>query len=162
MRAVGTHTLVFDAPALADGDLARKIDHGEDACELDDERFFVRGRLQVPVSDTDTPLEWHVWVGVRASDYVRLVVPESDGAPVRRGYAGWLANDLAPVYEGTLDLRVTIYADTFGGKPVVVVESHAHPLAMEQREGVTFQRLHEIQHALDLDHVRTCRHGHLH
>ena len=35
MRAVGTHSVVFDAPALDPVDLQRKIDHGPDACELD-------------------------------------------------------------------------------------------------------------------------------
>ena len=60
----------------------------------------------------------------------------------------------SPAYAGTLNLRVAVHAV---GR-MVVVENPTHPLAVDQREGVTFERLHELQHALDFEHVRTCPH----
>src|SRR5262249_36521624 len=44
-----------------------------DLCIVDDEFFFVKGRIQIPVRGTSDSLEWAVWVSVSAKSYARTL-----------------------------------------------------------------------------------------
>jgi hypothetical protein len=59
-------------------------------------------------------------------------------------YFGWLSTQL-PVYPAeTLNLKTEVHTEPVGTRPHVVLEPTGHPLAVEQRNGITTDRVQEI------------------
>lgn len=58
-------------------------------------------------------------------------------------YFGWFSSSL-PVYPETLGLKVNVHTRDVGIRPLIEVEPTDHPLAVEQREGVTAGRVTKI------------------
>jgi hypothetical protein len=119
-------------------------DLSSDQCIIDPDRFFIRGSIEIPVVDGDGPFVWGVWVSLsetnfkRASD--RWLDPNRMEEPA---YFGWLCNSL-PGYPETLSLKTSVHTRAAGIRPFVELEPTEHPLAVEQRDGITMARVIEI------------------
>lgn len=59
-------------------------------------------------------------------------------------YFGWLGTELAPHYPSTLNLKTLVRTRPVGLRPLIEVEPTDHQLAVEQMNGVTFERVQEI------------------
>ena len=60
-------------------------------------------------------------------------------------YFGWLSTSLpAAVYPQTLQLKTHVFNQAVGRRPLIVLEPTDHPLAVEQREGITTARVHAL------------------
>src|SRR5688572_19165597 len=44
----------------------------DDLCVVDDERFFVRGCLEIPVHGSEQPFVWGLWVRIAEEDFFRF------------------------------------------------------------------------------------------
>jgi hypothetical protein len=69
------------------------------------------------------------------------------GTPERQAeppYFGWLSTDLSAVYPTTLDLALHVHTRPIGQRPFLEGEPTEHLLAIEQREGITLDRVREI------------------
>ncbi|WP_069160553.1 DUF2199 domain-containing protein [Nocardia altamirensis] len=134
------------APAYWSSDLEQRPGNVLEAeqCKIGD-HFFLRARLVLPVLDAEEDFEWGVWISVSAPSYDRIV--EMWGNPDRAEeppYFGWLSNEL-PLYEpSTLELKTKLHTQPLGIRPLVELEPTDHPLAVEQRTGVTMARVREI------------------
>ena len=53
-----------------------------------------------------------------------------------------------PVYPNTLRLKTKVHTQAGNLRPLVELEPTAHPLAVEQRNGITMGRAREIAEAL--------------
>ena len=144
----GTHAPAYWDPSLA-GDPASLL--GPEQCVINDEHFFLRGRLVVPVLGTgeDAVFEWGVWVSLSRSNYARALklwtAPEREQEPP---YFGWLSTDL-PLYQpSTLQLKMQVHTQPPGSRPLVELEPTSHPLAEEQRTDITLARVQEIAETL--------------
>ncbi|WSL64188.1 DUF2199 domain-containing protein [Kitasatospora herbaricolor] len=63
-------------------------------------------------------------------------------------YFGWLSTEL-PVYaESTLNLKTHVRTRAVGRRPLIELEPTDHPLAVEQREGITMARVQELAYQL--------------
>jgi len=58
-------------------------------------------------------------------------------------YAGCLATEF-PGYPSTLNLKAEVYTRPVGERPFILLEESDHPLAVEQRDGITTARVQEI------------------
>jgi hypothetical protein len=58
-------------------------------------------------------------------------------------YFGWLSTAL-PCYPDTLNLKTHVPSCPVGLRPLIEPESTEHPLAVEQRNGITMARVQEI------------------
>ena len=56
---------------------------------------------------------------------------------------GWLSTSL-PGYPETLHLKTMVHTREVGRRPRVELEPTDHPLAVEQRQGITWERVQEI------------------
>jgi hypothetical protein len=136
----------FDVPAK---ERDRRALLGSDQCELDGKFFFLRGLLDIPVLDLDEPFVWGVWVCVSERDYLRArSVWTTEGRESEPPYVGWLSTQLAPFYPTTLNLKARLHTRPVGARPLVEMEPTDHPLAVEQREGISRERLGELHAAL--------------
>jgi len=130
---------------------AERSIHGrltEDFCSIDDRDFFVRGLIEIPIIGSDKRFMWGVWVSLSRQNYRRTI--ELWNSPKRLQeppYFGWLSNDI-PNYPSTLNLKTNISARDLKLRPFIELEPTDHPLAVEQRNGITLARIVEIASGL--------------
>ena len=106
-----------------------------DICSVADEDFFVRGCLEIPVHGQDEPFVWGVWVETIGQ------VSREEGPHFR-----WLCSRL-PGYPDTLHLKTNVYFRPSNLRPRVEVEPTDHPLAVDQRNGVSVEALRRVVEA---------------
>ena len=58
-------------------------------------------------------------------------------------YFGWLSNNI-PIYRTTLNLKLRLHPKDMKDRPYFELEESNHPLALEQRAGITLERIKEI------------------
>jgi hypothetical protein len=122
--------------------------HGElgtDQCVIDDQRFFIRGRIEIPVVDTQQIFVWLVWAEVNPRDLTSMsslwtTEGREKKAPV---YDARIANEL-PIYENPiLDVSVKIHTRPVGERPFFEVTGD-HPVRNEQRNGISSHYVQQI------------------
>ena len=64
---------------------------------------------------------------------------------------GWLCNRIS-IYPETNSLRTNLHLRNDGLRPAIELEPTEHPLAVEQRNGITLDRAQEIIAALSHRH----------
>ena len=116
----------------------------EDTCVIDDQHFFVRGCLEIPIIGSNDPYVWGLWVSLSEKNFFRFqellgVDKRSQHGP----YFGWLASPPRP-YPDSLNLKTRVHLRDHGLRPLIELEPTEHPLAVEQRQGITQERLVEI------------------
>jgi hypothetical protein len=114
---------------------------GSDTAVLRDreqERFFVRGLLELPVADEDGHFGYSTWVEVDEAAFDALRGPW-DGDP----FTGTLASEVHP-YAFTEGLPVQIHARDVDVLPLVELDDSDHELVRAQRNGISPHRAHEL------------------
>lgn len=115
-----------------------------DLCVIDEREFFIRGCLEIPVVDGPRPFVWGVWTSLSETSYKRTVeIWKTPGREQEPPFFGWLSTSL-PLYPETLLLKTNIYTRPLGSRPSVELEPTDHPLAVEQRTGITMDRVREL------------------
>jgi hypothetical protein len=115
-----------------------------DQCIIDNQHYFVRGCIEIPILDDPGPFIWGVWVSLSEKSFERMSelweTTDREGEPP---YFGWLSTSL-PGYPETLNLKTNVHTRPLGQRPLIELEPSDHPLAVEQREGITMARVQEI------------------
>jgi hypothetical protein len=140
----------IDAPAYWSDDLAGDENSvlTDEQCIVKGEYFFVRARIVIPVVDASTDFDWGVWVSLSRDSFVRTVdLWETPGRENEPPYFGWLSTEL-PYQPSTLSLKTHVHTQRVGERPLVELEPTDHPLAVEQRDGITVARIQQIAEAL--------------
>ncbi|MBC7447217.1 MAG: DUF2199 domain-containing protein [Hymenobacteraceae bacterium] len=144
--------LVFDLPEpireLTSEERLNRAWISADRCVLDDEHFFIRGVIKIPIQDQEGYFGFGVWVSQSEVHFMHYQdhPDEDDYGP----FFGWLANDIAYFEEETLLLKTQAHFRTGGLRPYIELEQTDHPLAVMQREGIVLEKAWEIVHqALD-------------
>lgn len=113
-----------------------------------DEEFYIRGVIPIEVKGTDDYLVFGVWVEVEEEGY-------------HRAYEAWVeSHDKKAIFEGAIigrlanEFPTALYPDTFNhllaifDRPEIaaqcLLKETDHPFSLEQYEGVTIERVHEI------------------
>jgi hypothetical protein len=129
-------------------ELAQRVDMNADLCVVDGEHFFVRGHIEIPIHGSDEPFAWSVWCSLSRQSFEHMMAhwndDDRDHAPP---YFGWLATAL-PTYPSTVHLKTLVHSRKPGQVPTVFVEPTDHPLAVEQRDGMSCRRVREIAHVV--------------
>ncbi|MEH6376237.1 DUF2199 domain-containing protein [Streptomyces sp. KLMMK] len=140
-----------DAPALwepsladADGCLL-----SADQCVIHAQHYFVKGLIEMPVIGSEEVFSWGVWVSLSRESFSRAAdLWDTPGRESEKPYFGWLTTDL-PIYAPpTLNLKTNVHTRPVGERPYVELEPTDHPLAVEQRTGITVDRVREIAAAM--------------
>lgn len=115
-----------------------------DLCVIDDKHFFIVGNLEIPVLGHDEAFSWDVWTSLSRTNFVRAHQVWEDPNRVNEPpYFGWLSTRL-PGYPDTFLLKTHVHTRELGRRPFVELEPTDHPLAVEQRTGITWDRVQEI------------------
>jgi hypothetical protein len=117
----------------------------EDRCtvrdEAGDEHYFVRGVISIPVLGHDEPFGLGVWVSQSRANYERYAANE----PMEPTF-GWLVNRLTHFEETTFLLKTRVHFRGGNLRPTIELEPTLHPLAVEQRSGISVERAWAIVH----------------
>lgn len=112
----------------------------EDLCTVGGQYFFVRGVLEVPILGTDTCFGWGVWSSLSEANFKRYVALfDAEEVAEEAPYFGWLSNRL-PEYPSTLNLKLDVHLQNGGLRPLFELHPQDHPLAEEQRTGISRER----------------------
>ena len=129
---------------LDDADRRRRAWLAEDAAVLDDERFFVRGLLELPIVGEDGYFGYGAWIEVAPPDFTRLMeLWEAEDGWRSDPFAGTLANELSP-YAFTEGLPLEIKLRDVQLLPLVELADGEHELVRAQRNGISPHRAHQL------------------
>jgi hypothetical protein len=115
-----------------------------DQCVIDNRDFYLRGRFLVPVIGLEEPFVWGVWVEVSPKTFIRAnEMWAVEGRELEPAFPGWLNTEI-PIFGDTINLEVMVQTQKVGQRPQFTVIDPEHPLAIEQRDGITMRRVEEI------------------
>jgi hypothetical protein len=115
-----------------------------DTCVVDQKVFFVRGCLEIPVHGGSEPFIWGVWVSLSKNSFDQFAGCFEESKQSHIGpFFGWLSAEL-PCYPSTENLKTRVHLRDDGVRPYIELEPTDHPLALEQRTGITVERVAEI------------------
>lgn len=117
----------------------------EDFCILDGEHFFVRAILRIPLRGLPgRSFSYGVWSTLSKQNFERYAGTFDSGDQEGLGpWFGWFSNRLQG-YPDTLNLKCQVHLQSGRQRPWIELEPSEHPLAVESREGITYERLLEI------------------
>jgi hypothetical protein len=116
-----------------------------DQCVIKGEWFFVHGLIEIPVGDTGENFSWGVWVSLSKENYRRMAdLWETPGRENEPPYFGWLSTHLPLYSPTTINLKTRVHTRPLGERPFIELEPTDHPLAVEQRDGITRARVEQI------------------
>jgi hypothetical protein len=107
----------------------------------DDDHFYVRGVVEIPVHGGDEAFGIGAWVSQSRENFERYAADE----PMAPTF-GWLVTRLAHYDVTTFLLKTRVHFRASGLRPTLELEPTEHPLAIEQRTGITLARAWEIVH----------------
>jgi hypothetical protein len=132
---------------LDEEERARRSWVGEDSSLLRDgdrDRHFVRGLLELPIAGEDEYFGYGVWVEVAPDDFDLLGRLWHDPEGWRHEpFEARLANELLP-YRATVGLPLRLRLREVDVLPLVELEDSGHPLALDQRAGISGHHAHEL------------------
>ena len=109
---------------------------------------FIRGCIEIPIIGRSDVLMWGVWSSLSKESFLRALelwnIDPDEGESAR---FGWLSNNIKG-YPPTLNLKTNVHFRAGRSRPRIVLESTDHPLAVEQRDGITIERVQQIAAAL--------------
>ena len=118
--------------------------HNSDFCVIRNENFFVRGLIEIPIIGESQTLRYGVWVSLSENNFQRMVDLWNDPAIISEPpYFGWLSNSIN-LYPETLNLKTNVKTRDTETRPYIELEPTDHPLAVEQRNGISWGRVREI------------------
>jgi hypothetical protein len=104
----------------------------------------VRGNIEIPIQGADQIFSWGVWVSLSEKNFNRTTsLLDTEGRESEPSYFGWLSTSL-PYPENTLNLKILVHTQPVGIRPIIELEPTSHPLSVEQRQGITLQRVQEF------------------
>jgi len=119
-----------------------------DQCIVDEELFFVRGCLEIPLLDSSDVFVWGLWALVKEEVFNEISESwEEESRETRRGpFKARLANSLS-VYPETLNLKLRIVIQPVGTRPLFILEEEHH-LATAQQHGISRSEAMELSATL--------------
>jgi hypothetical protein len=130
--------------AVPAAELESRVVLTADLCVIDERFHYVRGRFAIPIHGLDEPFIWGCWSRISAADFFRTHQLWKD--PARESeppYHGLLNSEL-PLYGDTRELPVQVQTMPVGRRPHFTPADPRHPLAVEQRQGMTMERVIQI------------------
>jgi hypothetical protein len=150
----GIFDIAFDKPAvwpdanerISNADLAPGMTHflADDFCVLNNEHYFVRCVFELPILGADQSLGFGLWSSLSRDNFIRYAETFDRNDQAKFGpWFGWFSNRLSG-YPDTLNLKCSVHPRDERQRPFIELEPTDHPLACDQRNGISIDRLVEI------------------
>lgn len=141
----GLPSITFDAPyyyhLLTEAERAERTTLTADTCRVDDEEFFVRAVLEIPVIGHTECLAWGVWGSVSRANFERYgsTFHDRDQGKLDPMFS-WFASHL-PDYPETLNLRCRMIPRDDRMRPLIeFAPGQDHALVADKETGISLER----------------------
>ena len=116
----------------------------EDYCAINNEDFFVRGNIELPIIGTARTFNWGVWGSLSRENFETCLRMVDDPERVElEPMFSWLSSQI-DLYPDTLNLKMYAHIQEPGFRPTFELEPTDHPLAREYNNGISPERVKEI------------------
>jgi hypothetical protein len=117
----------------------------EDFCVMDGEHYFVRCVLPIPIlARAGEQFAYGVWSTLSEKNFRLYVKAFSSDLRDQLGpWFGWFSNRIKG-YPDTLNLKCQVHPQGERMRPLIELESVAHPLVREAEDGIGLDRLVDI------------------
>jgi len=144
----GIPTYGFSFPdyywVIPEDDRSKRGTASSDFCTVDDEFFFIRGCIEIPVIDHSDSFIWGVWVSLSRDNFLQYQrYFKDDSQSTLNPTFGWLSNEIS-VYPSTENLKTMVHYRDGKQRPYIELEPTDHPLSVEQKSGISLERVVEI------------------
>jgi hypothetical protein len=117
-----------------------RVELAESLCIIDNEHFFHRGRLTIPIRDHSADLIFNVWTTISEDNFsLRNEIWDNPERINQEPYFGWLQT-VVPTYGDTLNIKTLACENEVGQIPAIQVIEEDHLLALHQKNGITFKQ----------------------
>ncbi len=117
----------------------QRIEMHESLCVIDNEHFFHRGRIIVPINDYEENLTFNVWTSISKENFSkRNDLWEDPDRINEEPYFGWLQT-IVPTYGNTINIKTIAHEQEVGFIPNIEVIEEDHTLTIDQQNGITFK-----------------------
>lgn len=118
-------------------------------CVIKAQHYFVKGLIEIPVIGSNEVFSWAVWVSLSRDNFARAAdLWDSPEREAEKPYFGWLTTELSPYSPSTINLKTHVHTRPVGRRPFIELEPTGHPLAVEQRTGITLDRVRQFAEAV--------------
>jgi len=133
---------------VPESEFEQRVELTPDLCVVDKKIFFIRGHIEIPIHNYSESLAFSVWSSLSEKSF--LYISERWDSRDRASdppYFGWLCSPIA-FYPTTIHLKISVQSRQPGVVPLFTVEKSEHPLSLDQQNGISIDRWHEIAHQL--------------
>ena len=144
----GLPDIGFDRPAawftVPDDERGARVKLDADTCIIDDQEFYIRGVIEIPIHHHPATLGIGVWISQKKENFFAYLdnYDSSEIGP----YFGWLCSSVGYYEEETQLLKTRAHFRGHGLRPCIELEPTNHQLAVDQREGISLSKAWEIVH----------------
>ena len=119
-----------------------------DLCAVDDEHFYVRGVILIPIHDQEHNFGIGAWVSL-AKENFETYLKNYDSDQIGP-FFGWLSNRI-PFYEqDSMNLKTMVHFQGEGQRPLIMLEDiNEHPLCIAAHSGLTAHAVWELVRGLE-------------
>jgi hypothetical protein len=113
-------------------------------CIVDNRHFFVKGYIELAIKGGSEIFKLGVWVSLKQQDFDKFIEQLScDNRSTHGPYFGWLSAYLK-TYPDSENLKTRVHLLDNSLEPYIELEPTCHPLAVQQRDGISVQRLAQL------------------
>ena len=129
---------------VPEGERESRVHGTVDTCVIDNEDYFIRGVILIPVIGEGDAFGIGVWVSQKRENFETYL--ENFDSPDIGPFFGWLSNRI-PFYEqDTWALNTMARFQGNSQRPLIDVEPSDHPLYSDYFKGITFDRAWQYAH----------------
>jgi hypothetical protein len=130
---------------VPEAERSARVVEAPDFCVIDDEHFFIRGVIFVPILGSEDHLGLGVWVSQKRENFNTYMenFDSSDIGP----FFGWLSNRLAYYERDTFLLKTMAHFQGNSQRPLIKLECSDHPLYIDYANGISLDKAWSIVHA---------------
>jgi hypothetical protein len=122
-----------------------RIKGDSDTCVIDEDAFYIRGVILVPILNSSDHFGIGVWVSQKLENF--LTYMDNYDTPDIGPFFGWLSNRIPPYEPDTRAMKTMVHFQGNGQRPLIDIEPSDHPLYKDFSQGVTLERAWSIAHA---------------
>lgn len=131
------------AARLSPDDRSRLVRENSELCIIEDERFFIRALLPLPVESREEAYCIGLWVEVKRSTFERVYdIWDAEEKVSEPPFTVHIANEV-PIAPGSLGHEAELRLCSPGTRPNVWLKPSAHQLYIEQVKGIDVHRVSE-------------------
>ena len=125
-----------------------RVHYTKDLCVIDDEYYFIRGRIEIPIIDNPDSFAFDVWASLSEKSFLRVQELWDDPERVNESpYFGWLDSEI-PTYDFPEGVQTNVHTSTLGFIPEIEITDEVHQLAFDQQNGISIERAFEFLEAV--------------